>query len=913
MEGSCAFVVSSSCPATSALIMSMLSFIQRYTLLSAFCLGILVLLSPRASGQEAAAPAATSIAALNQALGEAKEGASEARQRLAVRRAIRDAENLLAARANTLQRFEVLEFLFRARQQLITLDDDAEHRKALLDTCRELVKAPDEMAGLKLQADMLLSQAEAARQGADNIARANALRPLVARYVDTAEGSKVLRMAMVLALELGDSRLVTDLQEMMEERFGADLEMINFQRDKLGGQVFGAPFCGTFERSDGKMIRFPMDGLGRSTMFVFWSNNDEGVGLIKGLATAFQAEKEKFAGRLEFVSFNLDDLPDAGESIVRGLGVDWQVLRLPGGRKNPIYTTYARSDPKILIASPTGLTAMIMSGATKSTPPKDGEPDYGRMLGSSLARSWTDPRYTMQLSSLMAGEFLVIDPELGGGIDPAMPPELKAVAASGKPQPLVRGAGSVPGDVLSAIQACFVTPPQRYRLTHAEAGANYNKAVELCRKAIANHASAPDLWIVRNRLIIALLGLWKTESKLSHLEAAIAESKSALSSGYPEGCDLVARFCLAREALRGPGDPRPVLEKITVGNPAGPSLAAASLLALDAADRLSFQRFRQKILESHTESPMMWTFSAFLLDRYHSYWLFQMPFTAGWSFGRREDYFQGRGEIEEANRILRAEFTKEDGGVWRVPADLDSEWTAVVFAMPSPWSSKRDDGLPASPAQALSKLAAFAATRPPGNMKVILATPGGDPAAIRAGLTQSRITFDGQIVTLPGGMNNPLVQRLGILSEDAQPNSFLVRKDGRIGVMISGLAAHGHRNAEALINVVAREDEKSISALLERGEVQAAKEKILLLAPLYNPEAVDAKGRKLPKPVQHLAHVRARARVYMALKEWDKALADAEEVVQRQIGTDGGMSLRTDELDESEALRDAIRGQRNGS
>ena len=32
---------------------------------------------------------------------------------------------------------------------------------------------------------------------------------------------------------------------------------------------------------------------------------------------------------------------------------------------------------------------------------------------------------------------------------------------------------------------------------------------------------------------------------------------------------------------------------------------------------------------------MMWTFTAFLLDRYHDYWLFQVPFTAGWSYGRR--------------------------------------------------------------------------------------------------------------------------------------------------------------------------------------------------------------------------------------------------------------------------------------
>ena len=64
-------------------------------------------------------------------------------------------------------RFLVLEFLFRAHQRLIALDDDAEHRKALLEICRELVKAPDDLAELRLEADLLLNQAELAKQGAN--------------------------------------------------------------------------------------------------------------------------------------------------------------------------------------------------------------------------------------------------------------------------------------------------------------------------------------------------------------------------------------------------------------------------------------------------------------------------------------------------------------------------------------------------------------------------------------------------------------------------------------------------------------------------------------------------------------------------------------------------------------------------
>jgi hypothetical protein len=158
------------------------------------------------------------------------------------------------------------------------------------------------------------------------------------------------------------------------------------------------------------------------------------------------------------------------------------------------------------------------------------------------------------------------------------------------------------------------------------------------------------------------------------------------------------------------------------------------------------------------------------------------------------------------------------------------------------------------------------------------------------------------IVTVPRGMDNPLIKRLGILSEDNQLNSVLVNKDGRIAVMLPGL---DHREG-VILNVITREDEKAISAVLERGDIQSAKDKILALAPAFDPNAVDAKGHKLPKPTLSLSHLRARARVYMALKEWDNALADAEEVVQRQLGTDGGMSLRTDELDESEALRDKL-------
>ena len=875
-------------------------------------LALSIILTPVATAQEPADP----LPALNQALAEAKDGSSEARQRLAVRRVIRDAEALVEAQKDSPARFPILEFLFRARQQLIALDNDAEHRKALLDTCRELVKAPDDMASLRVEADLLLSQAELAKQGADAAARANSLRPFVDRYLNTTEGSRVLRMAMVMALELGESRVVTDLQELIEEHFAADLEMINFQRDKLGGQVFGAPFAGAFERSDGKIIRFPMDAFGRVIHFVFWSNNEEGLKFLKGIAAGAAETKDELAGRLEIVSFNLDDLPDAGESVLRGLGVQWQALRLPGGRDNPIYKAYAQDDPKMLFASPTGNSAMIMTGTERKRLDESGETDFARILGSSVSRDWGDPRYIARLVSLTAGDFLVLDPE--GPINPALPPELKATASPGSAKPLSLGATTVPEETLRAIQQSIVAPPQSYRLTPTEALANYRKTADLCRKAIADHPAADHLWIVRNRLIISLMGQWKTSADLQSLEAAVAEAKTALDAGYPQGCDVIARFCLARGALLDlAADPRKILDDFITAsggeNASGPALAAASLLALDIADRGSFERFKKQILAKHTEHPMMWTYTAFLLDRYHDYWLFQAPFTAGWSFGRRQGYFMSKGDIENANRTLQTELLTLDGKPMRIPADLDSEWTLIVFIQPGPWSTTRDDGLPPSPAKIAAGATAFAASRPQGDFSVMLATLGGEPAAIRANL-EALVDPKGKlpgvecpVLIVPGGLENPLVHRLGLISEDEKVNSVLIRKDGRIALAMSGfMGTQDQRYIELPSNVIGRVDEEFVSAALARGDVEAAKQRIFALAPPFDPNAVDEKGRKLKPPVHGLAHLRARARVYAALKEWDKALADAQEVVSRQLDKDGSMSLRTDELDASEALRDEI-------
>ncbi len=836
------------------------------------------------------------IEELETSLSAIKDESSPARQRLAVKRVLRDGGELVKGHAAAPNRFEVLSILFRGQQALFSMDDSPANRQAVLDTARQLVAAPSEYAALRVDADLLLSQAEAARLGGDAGTRAKALLPLVERYRDTEVESSVLRTAMVIALELGDQALVDKLRAVMEERFASDLEMIAFQRERLGGQVFGAPVCGVFERSDGRIMRFPMDAMGRTTVLYFWSK-DDALDEMKRFAAAWHQMRDELAGRLMVVSFNVDDLPDAGESILRGIGVDWPALKLPGGRENPHYRAYAMGDPRRISMSPTGQAVMIMAGVTRKGSGTEGAEDYTRSLRSALARQWTEPRYVAQIASLLAGDFLVIDPT--APFDPSLPPELRSVSAS----PVERPAAAVPEATLSAIQDCFLSPPLRYRSPIDELRIRYQKADALCRKAIAAHPAAPDLWIVRNRRITALMNLWILDADLGPLDQAVAEARAALASNPPRGADVVPRFCLAREALRNAdADPKKIIEEFleSADKDSGPSLSAAAMLALDVADRPLHERCRTAILAKHTGNPMMWTMVSFLLDRYHRYWLYQVPFTAGWSYGRRENHFMSRGDPEDASRSLETEFRTLDGKPFRIPQDTTGKWTVIAFV--TPWEDPKR-----SPLNELSRYTgSFVANRPLKDVQVMVAVIGGDTGTIRGLLGEKPPDFP--IAMVPGGLSNPVASRLGILNEDQRMNVVVLRPDGTIATVISGLAM-GKGGRAVPQNVIEWHDAKSVAEALDRGDLNGAKKLIFTLAPPHDPEATDIKGRKLKKPEVSSTLLRSRALVYAAMMDWDAALADAGEIVAREMASASGLSLRTEELDEAELLRDSIKAR----
>ena len=832
------------------------------------------------------------IVELNAKLEKANSSASAARKKLALRRVIREIETLLEKNATSPSRFEILHVLFRSQQMLVSVDNSAANRKSFLATCEMLAAAPNEYAALRLDADLLLTQAKSARKGADSHARSDALRPLVKRYQDTAVEAKVVRIAMIMALEFGNTKLVNDLRKIVAERFPGDMDLINFQREKLAGQVFGAPFIGTFQRVNGKSMRFPMDFLGTTTVLYFWSKEDKGLEDLKALATDWKKAKveHKAAGRFQFISMNMDDLPDAGEAILRKHGLDWQALKMPKGQDNPIYQTYVKRDtPTLLTISPTGYSAIYQSGGRSNR-------TYERRLQSMLASQWAKARYTSQLQSIFSGEFLIMSSN--GDFDPSAPPEYKSISSE-TVTPLPRTAASVPEDTLRAIQACFTAAPERYNTPYDQVIAGYKKADALCLEAIAAHPKAPDLWIVRNRRITALMGLWKVDSDQNAFDSAVAESKSAIEGSFPPGTDVVARLCLARQDLRAPeADPKVIIQnfvKAAGGQQAsGPALTAASLLALDTGDRLLYDQYRRTFLDKHADNPTMWTATAFLLDRYHRYRQYHPPYGAGWTYGRRQGYFMSIGTPEDAKRSFSTELKTLDGTTVKIPESSNGKWTVISFV-----PTAAGNGY-------LQRYASFSASRALKDVNLINAVLDDDADTARKLLEEKKVKEKNKPDTtptllVPNGMQNPLVQKLGIVPG---VNILILRPDGTIAAALNGLAM-SYQKGTIIQNIIEAEDEKIVDEAIAKGDLKEAKRLAFIHAPLKQVKPENAPRNWKPIKIA-VPHLRSRAKVYLALGKLEAAFADAEKAYLAVNIKAGHISMRTEDLEETEALKDTI-------
>ena len=771
------------------------------------CLILFLVLPHPCPAQEPAAPSPgipeTKITALKKELAEAGGATSSLRKLRAYKNVARDGEDLLEDSPAAPNRFRVLEIVFQARKRLIGLDNSDRNREELFETCAQLAQAPDEQAELRLEADLLLSEKSLSLKGADVEERSRALEELIKRYRGTTAEVKSLIIASQIAPKLGALDLEKTLFNTMKERFPADHDVIQMRRKHVGSSSLEVMFGGSFTRVDGVPLNFPHDLMGHLSIMVFWSQDTPGFELYLKQVKELEIQ---YPGRFDIFSFNLDELPDSGVATLRKLELDWTVMRLPGGRNHPAFRSYATKDPDGIFVNAYGRALLAPKGA------------QGEKFELNAERI-SDERYLAQLQSLFIGDFLVT-------AEPDEPTSPK----------------------LAAIQECFIAAPFRYRLKPEQALANYTKASKLCTDAIKTEPKV-GIPALRNRRIIALMGMWNLAGEPAHLAEAVKEAKAALAMTLPPGADVVSRFCLAKDTLRT--NEAVKMEAVVsafladCGGTEAPvsAVAAAAILALDANARDLHERTRATLLSvPQSDNPMLWPVAAYLRDLVHTYDVLRANFI--YRHSKRERQLRMRTHIAnlggEARRdqLPEIELKTLDGGTLSLPRDSAGKLTLLVFVEPSagpnaefPLNDDEEGKVKKGGTAAtawervglLSHACVLAERHVNKDLNTIVAVLSDDAARIAA-LMKAR-EFTCQATMVPGGLANPMVRRLGILSADLTPNFFLIRRDGSIAWQATGVP---HVDAGEFASMLASKVQIEVCELehayqvLEKGDFKKA-------------------------------------------------------------------------------------------
>lgn len=818
---------------------------------------VLVLLasvSGRAAGQSdpLASPSIPeeSITRLQKTLADLDEVESSTEQRRACKNVVRRAETLLDQYPSAPNRFSALGIMFQGQKALFTMSSSEAYREALLQTAQKLLEAPDEYADVRLGADVVLQQVELARGNSNSHDRAMAMAALADRYRDTSVEAESLMIASMITFDTGHVPLLDAFRRTLSTRFGQDPNVSAFLREKFAAS---APirFGGTFQRADGKSISLQP---GRTYIACFWSKD---APLLDRKVAEVKDVQARYKGQFEVFSFNLDELPDGGAGTLKRMGLDWTAMLLPGGVDNPAYLSVGGTQLfTTLVVDAYGWASADRAGRRSAA------------LHQKYEAAVESPRLLALMHSLSIGDFLITDPS--GPADVESAAELKTYSRETgqyKAPALTRTSKSVPLEKLGDIQARFVVPPMRYRLTPDQALKNYQKAEQLCGEAIANYADAPDLWIVHNRRIIALLGLWRLSGDTGYLDQAVASARAAQAMNLPRGAGTVPQFCLACSALKRTGaDPAQVLanfiEAVGGRNAPGAAVAAALMLSLDAHSVDLYVKYRDMLLGEYVEDPSTWWVGSFLLDRSCSSRLFERALP-----NRGSDIKTN----QDARRLLRVNWTTVDGRKVELPDGANGRINAVVFMSPT-----RDQKAAALQKRVADHVVRIAASRPRKDIDVIGVYLCDDEKT--ADGLMKRKTWPFKAVCLSGTKWRTLALQTGIFSPDLVPNVYLVRPDGSVLLALSGVSLDSER-ADKLTD---RIDEAMRDYDLQLADKALAvgdiKEYAARLATSQPP-----KNLRLPRyaakwPVPN-AHRRKLIWAFMELKDWQSALAAANKSI----------------------------------
>ena len=190
------------------------------------------------------------------------------------------------------------------------------------------------------------------------------------------------------------------------------------------------------------------------------------------------------------------------------------------------------------------------------------------------------------------------------------------------------------------------------------------------------------------------------------------------------------------------------------------------------------------------------------------------------------------------DRLPEIELKTLDGGTLSLPRDSAGKLTLLVLVEPSagpnaefPLNDDEEGKVKKGGTAAtawervglLSHACVLAERHVNKDLNTIVAVLSDDAARIAA-LMKAR-EFTCQATMVPGGLANPMVRRLGILSADLTPNFFLIRRDGSIAWQATGVP---HVDAGEFASMLASKVQIEVCELehayqvLEKGDFKKA-------------------------------------------------------------------------------------------
>jgi tetratricopeptide (TPR) repeat protein len=385
--------------------------------------------------------------------------------------------------------------------------------------------------------------------------------------------------------------------------------------------------------------------------------------------------------------------------------------------------------------------------------------------------------------------------------------------------------------------------------------------------------------------------MWNLTTDPVHLEHAVEEAQVTLAMKLPPEAKVIPQFCLAKNALRlGKSRPESELTSFMDASgesaPPGTAVATIALLALDANDRDLYAKYRELLLEKHSDNPQLQPVVSYFRDRHHRYRMFRA--THGrFGFTRAERHAVGRNvaALDEPadTRLMEAGLATLDGGKLRLPRDTSGKYTFLAFLeLPADEeSAKSQDGL-------IRRMTALADRDIAKGIRVIAAFLCEDTDRIKAFVEENEWACE--VALVPDGLKNPLVVQHGILSADRMPNIFLLRGDGSISWSVSGLtypvqgSSMEARIANAIdANITVCQMEAAENAL-EKGDFEQAKQ-------LFSDALAPA---KIKGDWWATFRFYGRARAYVGLKDWEAALADMDTAILAHSAFGWGKPHRCD-------------------